>query len=102
MVKYTLIRYGAFQTLNVKIRVLLKQIRTMGTTAEVHLLPVDLQLGSHLHRFLSQAGWADNHILRFLEVLLGISDEQILAPLATETVLFPVNLVKYGLILADS
>ena len=74
MVKHALIRYGAFQTFNIKIRVLLEHLCAIWTTAKVHVLPGN-QLDGPLEWFFTQAAWADNQIIYFLEVFLGIGGE---------------------------
>jgi hypothetical protein len=74
----------------------------MRTTAKVDVLAGMLQRDRHAQRFFTQAGWAYNHISRFLEVLLGLSGEQVSACLATEMVFFTFVAVSGGLIVADS
>ncbi len=74
----------------------------MWTTAKVHLLPGNFKLDGPLPGFLSQAGWAYNQLIRFLEVFLGISDEEVKAPLATEKEFLTVIPVRSRLVFADS
>jgi len=68
----------------------------------VYFLPCPIQFGGPLQWLFSQAGWAYDHILRFLEVFDGISDEHIDACLATKAVLLTFMAVKGRLVFADS
>jgi len=67
----------------------------------VYFLSGPIYFGGSLQWLLTQAGWADNHVLRFLKVFDRISDEQIDARLATEAALLTFMAVKGRLIFAD-
>jgi len=67
----------------------------------VHILSGN-QLDGPLEWFFTQAAWAYNQIIYFLEVFLGIDGEQVDARLATETVFFTVIAVRERLIFADA
>jgi hypothetical protein len=67
----------------------------------VHILSGN-QLDGPLEWFFTQATWAYNQIICFLEVFLGISSEQVNARLATEVIFFIVIAVRNRLIFADA
>lgn len=73
MTKHTLVRYGAFQTMNIEIRTLLEQFRAVRAPAKVDFVPADVHRDGQFDRFLSQTGRAYNKILRLPKVFLRIS-----------------------------
>ena len=99
--KLALKRCRAFQTVNITIRILLKLLLAVWTTAKVYFLPGPIHFGGSLQWLLTQARWAYNHIPRFPKVFGGISDEKFNACLAAKTVLLTFMAIKGRLILAD-
>ncbi len=71
--KHTLVRYGAFQTLNIEIRARLEQFCAVRAPAKVDFVPADVHRDGRFDRFLSQTGRAYNKILRLPQVFLRIS-----------------------------
>jgi len=102
MIKHPFVGNAAFQTLHVELWVLPECFWAVRAPAKVHLLIANLHLDGRIQWFFSQASWADNEVIRFLEVLLGISDEQVNAPLATEMVFLTVMAVRSRLLFGDS
>ncbi len=95
-------RHPAFEAVNIMFGFLLKLFPAIWATAIVDLLPLMLEREGPLPCFFRQAGWADNYVIRSLEMSLGLLGEQVSAPLATEVVL--LTLVPEGnrLVLADA
>ncbi len=87
MVEHTRVGYRALQMLHVEVRVLLKQLYAIWTTAKVYFVPGNVMRNGPFRRLFGQTGGADNQIARFLEILPGVMGENVSASLTTETVL---------------
>ncbi len=102
MSNFSLEGCSAFEAVNIMLGFLLKLFPAVWATAIVDLLPLMLEREGPLPCFFRQARWADNYVIRSLEVSLGLLGKQVSAPLATEVVL--LTLVSEGnrLVLADA
>ena len=97
-----LVGHDSFQALRVELRVFPELLDAVGTSAEMHFGGANLHFGRPLPRFLGQARWAHNQILRLLKVLLGLRDEDVHATLTAEVVLFTIMGVGNRLLFSDS
>ncbi len=94
--------YLAFEAVNIMPGFLLKLFPAIWATAIVDLLPLMVECGGPLPCFFRQARWADNYVIRSLEVSLGLLGKQVSAPLATEVVLLTLMPEGNRLVLADA
>jgi hypothetical protein len=77
MTKHGFNRYLAFIPIDVMPGILLELFLAIRATAKADFLPVPLQAGGPVQRFLRQTGRAYDDILCLLEIFPGIRDKQI-------------------------
>ena len=94
--------YSAFEAVNIIVGFFLKLFPAIWATAIVDLLPLMLEREGPLPCFFRQARWADNYVIRSLEVSPGLLGKQVSTSLATEVVLLTVMPEGNRLVLADA